>query len=78
MRREGEGRGAVACGAEEGEDIEMANERNSKQGRREEVQAMNKLTLLMIVRKVDKERALPACAMLAPLPSTSLSPPPPG
>jgi hypothetical protein len=38
MRREGEGKRAVACGAEGGEDIEIANER-----RREEVQAMKKM-----------------------------------
>jgi hypothetical protein len=40
MRREGEGRGGVACDAERGDDIGIAIERKSEQGKREEVQAM--------------------------------------
>ncbi len=32
MRREGEVRGVAACGAEGGDAIGIANERNSKQG----------------------------------------------
>jgi hypothetical protein len=40
MRREGEGRGGVACDAEGGDDIGMGIEGKSEQGRREEVRAM--------------------------------------